>query len=78
MHIVEIRRDGDDLAGPAAQMRTFLDGIGIQPSMFRVSLVPGGPLFRVEFTVLRQAVAFARAFDGKITTAATADRSLAA
>lgn len=43
MHIVEIRRDGDDLAGPAAQMRTFLDGIGIQPSMFRVSLVPGGP-----------------------------------
>jgi len=78
MQIVEVRRDGDDLAGPMAQMRTWLDGMGIQPTLFRMSLVPGGTLFRLEFAATREAVAFARAQGGTVTTTPTDDHQLAA
>jgi hypothetical protein len=40
MQIVEIHRDGVDLVRPMAQMRTWLDGMGIQPLFFRMSPVP--------------------------------------
>ena len=78
MQIVEIRRDGGDLVGPMAQMRTWLDGMGIQPSCFRMSLVSGGTLFRLEFAAARDAVAFARALGGTVKTVAADDHPLAA
>jgi len=67
MHSVEVRRGGSDLAAPMAQMRTWLDGKGIEPSLFRMSLIPGGTVFTVEFKDARAAAAFARALGGKMT-----------
>ena len=66
MHIVEVRRDGDDIAGPMAQMRTWLDAKAIQPVIFRMSLVSGATVFRVEFSTAAQARAFARALGGTV------------
>jgi hypothetical protein len=68
MHIVEVRRDGDGLAAPMAQMRTWLDGRGIQPTVFRMSLIPGGTIFRLEFRAANEAGAFARALGGRVIT----------
>ena len=36
MYIVEVRRDGDGLAEPMAQIRTWLDHERIQPNVFPV------------------------------------------
>ena len=41
MYIVEIRQDGDGLVAPIADIRTWLDHRHIQPSVFRLSLIPG-------------------------------------
>jgi hypothetical protein len=66
MYIVEIRRDDDGLAEPMAQFQIWLDCERIQPSVFRLSLVPGGTIFRLEFREASEAEAFARAFDGQV------------
>ena len=66
MHIVEVRRGGDDLAAPMNQMRDWLDGKRIEPADFHLSLTPGGTVFWVEFRVVGESVAFARAFGGKV------------
>jgi len=66
MYIVEIRREGDNLAGPIEQMRTWLDANRIEPVVFRLSLIPGGTIFRVEFRSAREAAAFARAVVGRV------------
>ena len=66
MHIVEIRRGGDDMVSPMNQMRTWLDGRGIEPVDFRVSIIPGGTIFRVELQDTRDAAALARALGGKL------------
>jgi hypothetical protein len=66
MHIVEIRRGGDDMAGPMNQMRTWLDGRSIEPVAFRMSVIPGGTVFLVELQDVREAAALARALGGKI------------
>ena len=42
MHVVEVRRNGDGLAGPMAEMREWLDNKHIEPTLFRLSLIPGG------------------------------------
>jgi len=68
MHIVEVCREGEGLAGPMAQMRTWLDGIGIQPLLFQMSLMAHATIFRLQFQRAREARAFARAFGGQITT----------
>ena len=49
MYIVEVRRDGDGLAEPLAQMRTWLDHEHIQSSVFQLSLIAGETIFRLEF-----------------------------
>ena len=64
MHIVEIHRDSDALAGPMEQMRTWLDAKGIQPTLFR--LTAQGTTFRLEFVLANEAAAFARALGGKV------------
>ena len=69
MYIVEIRREGDDLAQPMMQFRTWLDSEQIQPDVFRCSLITGGTLFRIEFKAVGDAEAFARAFAGEVTAA---------
>ena len=66
MHIVEVHRDGDDLAAPMAEMRSWLDAARIQPAIFRLSLIPGSTIFRLEFKAASEAEAFARAFAGRV------------
>ena len=66
MHVVEVRRDGDGLAEPMADIRTWLDHQRIQPSVFRLSLTPGATVFHLEFKAASDAEAFAQAFDGQV------------
>jgi hypothetical protein len=76
MYTVEVFRGGAGLAAPMHQMRTWLDGKGIEPVIFRLSLIPGGTVFRVEFRSVSEAEAFARALAGKVVE--PGDHSLAA
>ena len=66
MFIVEFFNQGDGLAGPMEQMRTWLDNEHVQPSVFRLSPIPGGTVFRMEFNAIREAEAFARAFSAQV------------
>ena len=66
MYVVEFRHDGDGLAEPMADIRTWLDHQRIQPSVFRLSLMPGGTMFHLEFKTASDAEAFAEAFDGQV------------
>lgn len=66
MHIVEIRRHSDTVAGPMAAMRTWLDVHQIQPKLFQFSIIPGGVVFSLQFQDGGEAAAFARAFDGEM------------
>ena len=68
MYVVELCQQGDGLAEPMAQIRTWLDHQQIQPSVFRLSLVPEGTVFRLEFKAASEAEAFARAFGGQVIT----------
>src|SRR5438270_11144887 len=49
MHVVEVRRDGDALCGPMAEMREWLDDKHIEPTLFRLSLIPGSTVFQLDF-----------------------------
>ncbi len=60
MHLVEVRRDTPDLAGPMGGMRNWLDIHEIEPRFFGFD----ARVFRLEFATAREAVSFARAFDG--------------
>ena len=77
MYTVEVFRGGGRLAAPLHQMRTWLDGKGIEPVIFRLFLIPGGSVFRVEFRLASEAEAFASALAGKVLVEPS-DRSLAA
>ena len=66
MYIVEVCHDGDGLAEPMAKIRTWLDRERIQPSVFRLSLIPGRTIFRLEFECASEAEAFAGAFAGQV------------
>ena len=66
MYVVEFRHDGDGLAEPMADIRTWLDHQRIQPSVFRLSLMPGGTMFHLEFKAAIDAEAFAQAFAGQV------------
>jgi len=66
MYIVEIRQDGDGLVAPIADIRTWLDHRHIQPSVFRLSLIPGRTIFHLEFESAGHAEAFAQAFAGQV------------
>jgi hypothetical protein len=60
MHIVEVRRENDDLAGSMGRMRDWLDVQEIEPRFFGLD----AKVFRLGFATAREAVSFARAFDG--------------
>ena len=49
-----------------ADIRTWLDHRHIQPSVFRLSLIPGRTIFRLEFESASEAEAFAGAFSGQV------------
>ena len=66
MYVAEIHHNGDGLAEPMEQIRTWLDHEHVQPSIFRLSLMPGGTVFRVEFNAMREAEAFLQAFGGRV------------
>jgi hypothetical protein len=65
-YIAEIHHNGDGLAEPMEQIRTWLNHAHSQPSVFRLSLIPGGTIFRLEFNAVSEAEAFARAFGGQV------------
>ena len=67
-HIVEVHQYGDGLAAPMSQMREWLDAQNIEPTLFRLSLIPGGTVFRLEFRSRTEAARFADAFGGQIIT----------
>jgi hypothetical protein len=73
MYIVEIRHNGVGLAGPMAQFRSWLDRQQIQPSVFRLSLIPEGTIFRLEFKAMGEAEAFALAFGEQVIGVERAD-----
>src|SRR5436305_9100544 len=60
MYTVEVRHDGDGLAEPIADIRTWLDHRRIQPSVFRLSLIPGSTIVHLEFKAAGHAEGFAR------------------
>jgi hypothetical protein len=63
MHIVELSRSGQGLAGPMAQMRTWLAHHRIDPILFEFALLPNREIrFRVQFREPAEAAAFAEAF----------------
>jgi hypothetical protein len=64
MHVVEVRRIGDDIAGPMGEMRNWLDVQQIAPRLFTLSAAARGVVFRLEFEVEGEATAFANAFGG--------------
>jgi hypothetical protein len=64
--MVEICCDGDGLVEPMEEIRTWLDHKRVKPSAFRLSIIPGGTIFRLEFKGASEAEAFARAFGGQV------------
>ena len=60
MHVVEVRREGDDLATLMSRMRNWFDVHDIEPKFFGFD----ARVFRLEFVAAREAVFVARAFDG--------------
>jgi hypothetical protein len=71
MHIVEVRRPNADLAAVMAQLRTWLDNQGIEPALFEIAFLPGRETrFRLQFKKQRDAVTFARNFDGEVLAVA--------
>ena len=66
MYIVEVRHNGDGLAEPMADIRTWLDHQRIQPSVFQLSLIPRATIFHLEFKAASDAEAFAQGFDGQV------------
>ena len=56
----------DDLSRHMAEMREWLDHRRSEPLGFRNSQVAGATVFRVAFKIEAEAIAFAKAFAGKI------------
>jgi hypothetical protein len=67
MHIVEVRRRNADLGAAMAQMRTWLDNQGIEPSLFEIDFLGDRESrFCLQFKKLSDAVTFASSFDGEV------------
>src|SRR5260370_23854327 len=64
MHVIEVRRGGEDVAGAMGRMRAWLDDHQIAPRLFRLD----DDVFRLEFETETEAAAFADAFAGHLTS----------
>ena len=70
MHIVEVCRPSAALTAAMAQMRTWLDHHRVEPAVFEVAFLPGAQIrFRVQFKEARDALVFARVFEGIVVGA---------
>jgi len=63
---VEVRLIGDDLPAFMSQMRTWLDHKRLEPDGFRCSRGSPATACRLDFKVEAEAVAFAKAFGGRV------------
>jgi hypothetical protein len=68
LYTVEVRSAGQDIADAMNDMRIWLDHFGYEPDTFRQSKPDAGVLFRLDFKTEREAVTFAAAFGGRITS----------
>ena len=66
MHIAEIPREGDGLAGLMARMRDWLDAHQITPVLFKMSNGSGRDVLWVEFRSASEAEKFVEAFGGQV------------
>jgi hypothetical protein len=64
MHIVEVCRNGKRLNISMAEMWGWLVENRMDLALFRVTMVPEGVLFRLEFKNSSDAAGFAEAFGG--------------
>ena len=62
MYVVEVRRAGEGLAEAMGRMCDWLDVHAIEPRLFQFDRA----VFRLEFEIEGEAVAFAEAFGGHI------------
>jgi hypothetical protein len=65
MHVIEIRRGAEDMAGAMGRMRAWLDDHQIVPRLFRLD----DDVFRLEFEAETEAASFADAFAGHTLSA---------
>ena len=68
MHIVEVRRNGGDVAEPMGRMRNWLDAHRIAPQLFHLHQT----VFRPGVAAGTEATAFARAFGGRLVAVSDA------
>ena len=61
-HVVEVRRDDGGLVELMSLVRSWLDHRNVAPAWFRID----GDMFHLEFATESVAVAFARAFGGRV------------
>lgn len=73
LYTVEVRRIGADLAASMVEMRTWLDQRGINATEFDHSSGGPGITFRVAFRQEADAIAFAKAFRGRLNNGEDAD-----
>jgi hypothetical protein len=66
MHIVEVCRKGKLLIIAMAEMRNWLDHNRVEPALFRLTMVPEGVVFRLDFTNASDAAGFAKALKGQV------------
>jgi hypothetical protein len=73
LYTVELRRIETTLAASMAEMRTWFDHHRIDPTVFDHSSEGLGITFRVGFRTQGDALAFARAFDGRFNNGTDPD-----
>jgi hypothetical protein len=72
LYQVEIRSThGNALSGRMESMRLWLDQRRIEPASFRYAFTGRGIVYRVDFPIESEAVAFAAEFDGKMLSQGT-------
>jgi hypothetical protein len=58
--------EGSNIATRMSEMRAWLDDRRFEPDLFNYDVVPSGVVFREEFKVAGEAMAFAEAFHGRV------------
>lgn len=67
LHSVQVRLDGNDIAGQLNGMRGWLDRHGIEPDKFEIQRMDAdGAVYRVDFRLLGEAAAFVDEFSGAV------------
>lgn len=65
MQTVKIRWQDEGVSGPISEMTTWLTRHGVEASLFELSFLPDKEVcFRIQFQNMKEAEAFAKAFNG--------------